>query len=148
MAISEPVKSEPVISEPVKSEPVKHEPVAAPHVAAFEPPAASELVAVVEIEAGPVVVTEEILTEVLIAASTPQAAPEAAAWAKAWPGKSFELWNENAEAMIGFVSALTKAKSVTEVVELQAQFANERFDRFVKLSSEIAPLPKFFFYAA
>ena len=70
--------------------------------------------------------------------------PEAAAWAF----KSVELWSENAQAMMGFASALGKAKSLTEVVELQSRFASERFNRFAKLAGEAVPPPKFFFFAA
>jgi len=49
--------------------------------------------------------------------------------------------------MMGFASALGKAKSLTEVVELQSRFAAERFNRFAKLAGEVVPPPKLFFFA-
>ena len=97
-----------------------------------------------ELEAAPVVAAQESVAGFAISASTPIATPEAAAWAF----KSVELWSENAQAMMGFASALGKAKSLTEVVELQSRFATERFNRFAKLASEVVPPPKFFFFAA
>ncbi len=141
------VKSEPLSVAPEKSAPVQAPPAKSQPAAAYDAP--EELVELVKLEAAaPVVVAKEIRAELLVVAAAPQSAPEVAVWTKAWPGKSVELWSENTEALLGFASALSKAKSVTEVVELQSQFANERVNRFLRLSGEIAPLPKFFFFAA
>ena len=76
------------------------------------------------------------------------AAGVAAAWSQAWPGKSFELLNESSKALMDFATALSKAKTPTEVVELQSKFASQHLDRFMRLSSEITSLPKFFFFKA
>lgn len=165
---AEPTKSAPEASAPAaaKSAPVapsvKSEPVAPPAAqqvpiesaavdeaviaAALAPqaPEASAFVEVIELEAVPVVAPQESVAGFAISASTPIATPEAAAWAF----KSVELWSENAQAMMGFASALGKAKSLTEVVELQSRFAAERFNRFAKLAGEVVPPPKLFFFAA
>ena len=144
------VKSEPVAPAPAEKAPLEsavvNEAVIAAALAPQAPdaPEASAYVEVVELEAVPVVAAQESVAGFVISASTPSATPEAAAWAF----KGVELWSENAQAMMGFASALGKAKSLTEVVELQSRFASERFNRFAKLASEVAPPPKFFFFAA
>ena len=147
------IKSEPIAPTPAKKVPIERDAVneaaiAAP-VAALAPqaPAAAEAsayVEVVELEAAPAVAAQESVTGFVISASTPSATPEPAAWAF----KSVELWSENAQAIMGFASALGNAKSLSEVVELQSRFASERFNRFAKLASEVAPPPKLFFFAA
>jgi hypothetical protein len=144
------VKSEPVAPAPSKQirieSPAVDEAVIAAALAPQTPdaPEASSFVEVVELEAAPVVAAQESVAGFAISASTPIATPEAAAWAF----KSMELWSENAHAMMGFASALGKAKSLTEVVELQSRFATERFNRFAKLAGEVAPPAKLFFFAA
>lgn len=94
-----------------------------------------------------VVVGESIEAKVVVS-SADGAAASAAAWGSAWPGKSVEVWNENAAAVVDLASKLAKAKSLTEIVTLQARFANERLESFMRLSSELAVFPKFFFFAA
>ena len=141
------VKSEPVAPPPAQQVPIESAAVDEAVIAAAlapEAPAVSALVEVVELEAAPVLAAQESVAGFAISASTPSVTPEAAAWAF----KGVELWSENAQAMMGFASALGKAKSLTEVVELQSRFASERFNRFAKLASEVAPPPKFFFFAA
>lgn len=147
---SEPVAAAPVARAPVEGAVVKSEPVAAAPVlepaAALEPitKAAKAAIEIVELETAPVVEAQKAAAALVVSAATPGATPEAAAWAF----KGVELWSENAQAMLGFVSELGKAKSLTEVVELQSRFATERFNRFAKLASEVAPPQKFFFFAA
>ena len=142
---SEPVAPAPAENAPLESAAVNEAVIAAALAPqAPEAPEASVYVEVVELEAAPVVAAQESVTGFVISASTPGASPEAAAWAF----KGMELWNENAQAMMGFASALGKAKSLTEVVELQSRFATERFNRFAKLAGEVVPPPKFFFFAA
>ena len=144
------VKSEPVAPTAAKKAPLESAVVNEAAIAAAlapqapDAPEASACVEVVELESAPVVAAQEKVAGFVISASTPSATPEAAAWAF----KGVELWSENAQAMMGFASALGKAKSLTEVVELQSRFASERFNRFAKLASEVAPPPKFFFFAA
>ncbi|MGA9826228.1 MAG: phasin family protein, partial [Methylocystis sp.] len=141
------VKSEPVAAAPAEQVPIESAAVDEAVIAAALAPRAPEapvFVEVVELEATPVVAAQESVAGFAISASTPVATPEAAAWAF----KSVELWSENAQAMMGFASALGKAKSLTEVVELQSRFATERFNRFAKLAGEVVPPPKFFFFAA
>ncbi len=151
------VKSEPIAPAPAEKAPLESAVVNEAVIAAAlapqaldapqatpDAPEASAFVEVVELEAAPVVVAQESVAGFVISASTPSATPEAAAWAF----KGVELWSENAQAMMGFASALGKAKSLTEVVELQSRFASERFNRFAKLAGEVAPPPKFFFFAA
>jgi hypothetical protein len=144
------VKSEPVAPASAKKAPLESavvdEAVIAAALAPRAPdaPEALAYVEVVELEAAPVVAAQESAAGFVISASAPSATPEAAAWAF----KGVELWSENAQAMMGFASALGKAKSLTEVVELQSRFASERFNRFAKLAGEVSPPPKFFFFAA
>ena len=141
------IKSEPVAPAPAQQVPLESAAVDEAVIAAAlapQAPEASAFVEVIELEAVPVVAAHESVAGFAISASAPIATPEAAAWAF----KSVELWSENAQAMMGFASALGKAKSLTEVVELQSRFATERFNRFAKLAGEVVPPPKFFFFAA
>ena len=148
--VSPSVKSEPIAPAPAEQAPIEdaviNEAVIAAALAPQTPdaPEASTFVEVVKLETAPVVAAQESVAGFAISASTPIATPEAAAWAF----KSMELWSENAQAMMGFASALGKAKSLTEVVELQSRFATERFNRFAKLAGEVVPPPKLFFFAA
>ncbi len=125
--------------------------------AAAEPAPSSEFAATVvvaepepeaafapQIEPVPVVVAAKVVVEPPDGAS----ASGAVAWTKAWPVASFDVWNENAAALMDLASELSKAKTVGDVVTLQSRFANERFSRFVRLSTEIAAFPKIFFFAA
>ncbi|QGM47296.1 phasin family protein [Methylocystis heyeri] len=59
-------------------------------------------------------------------------------WAEIWPSRTFDLWNENAAACFEFVSALSKAKTVSEVVALQSSFFTDRLGAYARLSSEAA----------
>ncbi len=138
------IKSEPVAPAPAQQVPLESAAVDEAVIAAALAPEAPAFVEIVELEAAPVLAAQESVAGFAISASAPIATPEAAAWAF----KSVELWSENAQAMMGFASALGKAKSLTEVVELQSRFATERFNRFAKLAGEVVPPPKFFFFAA
>jgi hypothetical protein len=123
------------------------QPLEAPQAPTAIQPTAAPAAAVVELvklETAPIVAAQEDVAGFAISASTPIATPHVAAWAF----KGVELWSENAQAVLGFASALGKAKSLTEVVELQSRFASERFNRFAALAGEVAPPPKLFFFAA
>lgn len=54
-----------------------------------------------------------------------------------WSRKTFELWAENASAFLDFAEMIARAKSFDEVVELQSQFAGERFAALVRQSQEL-----------
>ncbi|HYA80419.1 MAG TPA: phasin family protein [Methylocystis sp.] len=60
--------------------------------------------------------------------------------ASEWRKTTAEAWNESATALIDLASALTKARTVSEVLDLQARFARERLEGFAKLSSSYAEL--------
>ncbi|HXY59379.1 MAG TPA: phasin family protein [Methylocystis sp.] len=60
--------------------------------------------------------------------------------ASEWRKTTAEAWNEGATALIDLASALTKARTVSEVLALQARFARERIEGFAKLSSNYAEL--------
>jgi len=62
----------------------------------------------------------------------------------AWPMTAIDMWTENATALIDLAENLCKAKSLPEAMELQARFAGERFDSFVKRSNEFAELGRRF----
>jgi hypothetical protein len=64
------------------------------------------------------------------------------AWADIWPGKTFDIWNENATAFFEFASALSKAKNMGEVVALQSQYLTGRLGSYARLSSEAASIAK------
>ncbi len=63
-----------------------------------------------------------------------------AAWSRIWPTKSLDIWNENATAFVEFATALSRAKSMSEIVTLQSQFLNDRFGSYSRLSSEVVTL--------
>jgi hypothetical protein len=64
------------------------------------------------------------------------------AWADIWPGKTFDMWNENATAFLEFASALSKAKNLGEVVALQSQYLTGRLGSYARFSSEAATIGK------
>ncbi len=131
--------------------PVAAEPITVAAAAPVAPPAPAPVKPAPVVEAAKPVAAPVIIAAaktVVVASKPDSTAGVAAGWTKAWPGKSFELWSESADALMGFATALSKAKSPTEVVELQSQFANENLDRFMRLSSEFATLPKLFFFRA
>ena len=96
----------------------------------------------------------EAVSEETDATAEPQSAPhsiEAAALvgldfaapvktASEWRKTTADAWNESATALIDLASALTKARTVSEVLDLQARFARERLEGFAKLSSSYAEL--------
>lgn len=53
-----------------------------------------------------------------------------------WSKRSFDLWSENATAVLDLADQIAKAKSVDEVVSLQSRFATDRFDSFLRQSKE------------
>jgi hypothetical protein len=55
-----------------------------------------------------------------------------------WPFNAFDMWNENANALLDFAEELGKAKTLTDIVALQSRFASERYERFLKQSNEFA----------
>ena len=60
--------------------------------------------------------------------------------ASEWRKATAAAWNEGAAALIDLASALTKARTVSEVVDLQARFAQERLEGLAKLSSDYVEL--------
>jgi hypothetical protein len=120
---------------------------------ASSPEAASGLEADVSPE---IVELIEIVAEEPVIAAAPEPAPAAApapvvyagetagkaaglyVWAEIWPSRTFDLWNENAAACFEFVSALSKAKTVSEIVALQSSFFTDRLGAYARLSSEAA----------
>ncbi|KAF2990800.1 phasin family protein [Methylocystis sp. MJC1] len=54
-----------------------------------------------------------------------------------WSKRSLELWSENAAAFLGLAEGIAKAKSFEEVVDLQTRFASERFEAFIRQSTEL-----------
>jgi hypothetical protein len=122
-------------------------------VVASSPEAAGGL----EAEVSPEIVEHiEIVAEEPVIAAAPEPAPVTApapvvyagetagkaaglyVWAEIWPSRTFDLWNENAAACFEFVSALSKAKTVSEVVALQSGFLTDRLGAYARLSSEAA----------
>jgi hypothetical protein len=97
--------------------------------------------------AAEVVVGDSIAAKVVVSSADGATATSAAVWGVGWPGKSLEVWNENATAVIDLASKLAKAKSLSDIVTLQSRFANERLESFMRLSSELAIFPKFFLAA-
>ncbi len=86
------------------------------------------------------------LVEPVHATETAQTTKAIFAWTTMWPGKSFDLWNENATAFMEFAGALSKAKDLGEVVALQSQFFADRLGTYARLSKEIgSSAPKGFF---
>ncbi len=60
--------------------------------------------------------------------------------ASEWRKTTAEAWNDSAVALFDLASALTKARTVSEVIDLQARFARERFGGLAKLSSDYVEL--------
>jgi hypothetical protein len=58
----------------------------------------------------------------------------------AWPLNVFDLFSANAAAVLDFATALGQAKSVTDAIELQSRFANERYSTLLRQTNEIAEL--------
>jgi hypothetical protein len=55
----------------------------------------------------------------------------------AWSKKIFDLWSENAYALVDFAEGLAKAKTFEDIVTLQSRFANEQVEGFVRQSKEL-----------
>jgi hypothetical protein len=58
----------------------------------------------------------------------------------AWPLNVFDLFSANAAAVLDFATALGKAKSLTDAIELQSRFAGERYSTLLRQTNEIAEL--------
>ena len=66
----------------------------------------------------------------------------------AWPLKTLDLFSENAAAVLDFTAALGKAKSLSDVIELQSRFASERYSTLLRQTNEIAELTRRFTFDA
>lgn len=60
----------------------------------------------------------------------------------AWPLKTLGLLNENVAAAVDFVTALARAKSLDDAMELQTRFASERCSAFLRHGDELAELAR------
>lgn len=60
--------------------------------------------------------------------------------ASAWTKKIFELWSENAYALVDFAEGLAKAKTFEDLMTLQSRFANEQFECFLRQSKDLMAL--------
>lgn len=56
--------------------------------------------------------------------------------ASQWQKTAVDLWSENAVALLDLASQLAKATSVSDVIDLQSRFAQERFEGFARLSND------------
>lgn len=142
----------------LKEELESDEPVDAPVASSFDatPPAEIESVAAEPLEpvafvAEPALVAETepvVVAAAVVASVAPPALftpPPAAAGAldpSEWPLKTFDLFNENAAAVLDLALALGKAQSVSDAFELQSRFASERYSTLVKQANEFVELTR------
>ena len=54
-----------------------------------------------------------------------------------WSQKSFDLWAENATAVLEFAERLANAKSIDEVTNFQSRFVTEQFDTLLRHSNDL-----------
>lgn len=54
-----------------------------------------------------------------------------------WTKKSFELWSENATALLDLAEQMARAKTLDEIVSLQSRFATDRLDSFLRQSKDV-----------
>ena len=59
---------------------------------------------------------------------------------RAWPLNMFDLFSANAAAVLDFATALGRAKSLTDAIELQSRFASERYSTLLRQTNEIMEL--------
>ncbi len=60
----------------------------------------------------------------------------------ALPFKTLEFLNDNAAAMFDYAAELSKATSMTEVIELQSRFTKERYSTLIKQINEAAEVAR------
>jgi hypothetical protein len=60
----------------------------------------------------------------------------------ALPLKTLEFLNDNAAAMFDYAAELSKATSMTEVIELQSRFTKERYSTLIKQINEAAEVTR------
>lgn len=53
-----------------------------------------------------------------------------------WQKAAVEMWSENAVAFFDLASRLARATTVSDVIDLQSRFAQERFEGFARLSND------------
>jgi hypothetical protein len=111
--------------EPVSLEPVSLEPVSA------------------ELAPEPPTVVAAVMTASVSAPSTATAAAPALDPSQ-WPLKTFDLFNENAAAMLDLALALGKAQSMSDALELQSRFASERYSSLMKQTNELMDLTRLY----
>jgi hypothetical protein len=88
---------------------------------------------------------EQVATQVAAPAAPAALAPApalAAAFDAGLSARTMDFWSENAAAFLGFAEEFAKAKSFTEVLELQSRFFTARLESFVKQTNEIADLSR------
>lgn len=124
--------AEATAAEPAMADAPVVEVPAALEAGAPEPqPAPAEIVSV-EIVATPLAALEQAVEETT-EAFTAAFAFDASLWSK----KSLELWAENAAAFLDLAERIAKARTFEEVVNMQSQFASERFAAFLRQSKEL-----------
>lgn len=55
-----------------------------------------------------------------------------------WQQTAVDIWSESAVALLDFASQLARATSISDVIELQSRFAQERFEGFARFSTDYA----------
>lgn len=91
--------------------------------------------------APPVAATPAVVeTPTPIAATKPAAAGGPDLDPALWSKKSFDLWAENAAALLEFAEGLSKVKTVDEFTSLHSRFVSERLDSFMRQSTEFMTL--------
>lgn len=130
LLVAEPVAVEFAAAPPVEIESVAAEPVPAPVVERIVEPA------VVEAAAVAVSVVAPASLEARAAASAPELDPGE------WSLKTFDLFNENAAAVLDLALALGQAQSVSDAIELQSRFASERYSTLVRQTNEFVELTR------
>jgi len=83
-----------------------------------------------------------VVAEVAAPAAQAPAPALAAAFDAGLSARTMDFWSENAAAFLGFAEEFAKAKSFTEMLELQSRFFTARLESFVKQTNEIADLSR------
>lgn len=87
------------------------------------------------------VVSKPLATLEQVVESTTEAFSASFAFdASLWSKKSLELWAESAAAFLDLAERIVKAQTFDEVIDLQSQFASERFEAFVRQSKDLMEL--------
>ena len=104
-------------------------------------PVAAEQVAAELVEVKALAVSIATTLDALPSGTSPEANKSDAEFdLSAWPLNVFDLFSANAAAVLDFATALGKAKSLTDAIELQSRFASERYSTLLRQTNEIAEL--------